>query len=168
MSGASAALSPPNLAADTHTTTSSTTTSTTTNQKNNNRPGASNVRYGLFSGVVRQSGSSLMSINNVGISSPPWWPPCFSGCSEIPMISTVGKQMPTKQGRTREYGFDAKGCNRNSKVEGCFDFSGIFASDNVTVVLGSQLWRRAESFVFRSIVSREEMGGTNVGGKGLR
>lgn len=62
----------------------------------------------------------LMSINNVGISSPPWWPPCFSGCSEIPMISTVGKQMSTKQGRTREYGFDAKGCNRNSKVEGCF------------------------------------------------
>src|SRR6478609_8033825 len=41
----------------------------------------------------------------------------FSGCSEIPMISTVGKQMSTKQGRTREYGFHAKGCNRNSKVE---------------------------------------------------
>lgn len=105
-------------------------------------------------GVVRQSGSSLMSINNVGISSPPWWPPCFSGCSEIPMISTVGKQMSTKQGRTREYGFDAKGCNRNSKVEGCFIFSGIFTSDDDTVVLGPQLWR-AESFVFRSIVSRE-------------
>jgi hypothetical protein len=56
------------------------------------------------------------------------------------MISTVGKQMSTKQGRTREYGFNAKGCNRNSKVEGCFDFFGIFASDDHTVVLGSQLW----------------------------
>ena len=83
------------------------------------------------------------------------------------MISTVGKQMSTKQGRTREYGFDAKGCNRNSKVEGCFDFSGIFASDDDTVVLGSQLWR-AEVLFSWSIVSREEIGGTNVGGKGLR
>jgi hypothetical protein len=81
------------------------------------------------------------------------------------MISTVGKQMSTKQGRTREYGFNAKGCNRNSKVEWCFDFSGIFAPGDDTVVLGSQLWG---TYFFWSIVSGEEMGGTNVGGKGLR
>jgi len=56
------------------------------------------------------------------------------------MISTVGKQMSTKQGRTREYGFHAKGCNRNSKsrTDGVFfSFLGL-APGGSAVALGSQ------------------------------